>query len=102
MRVSRPGWTSDRRVRPSVRGAVLGGSAGSAGKGDTGRAKKQDGEQLLGQLPGTGGDFLDTEDVEGHSLRKDEEGNESLYRGGPTTQGEIVMRGPNDNPHGDR
>ena len=91
--------------------------------------KKQDGEQLLGQLPGTGGDFLDTEDTEGHrSIRQGDEvrqrqdepdrsfpdvegdveghrsirGEEGLYRGGPTTQGEIVMRGPNDNPHGDR
>ena len=94
--------------------------------------KKGDARGLLGQLPGTGGDFLDTEDteghrrtvladdeqpalrqedqpgptfpdvegdVEGHRLSGDEEG---LYRGGPTTQGEIVMRGPGDNPHGDR
>jgi hypothetical protein len=91
-------------------------------------------ERLLGQLPGTGGDFLDTDDTEGHrrtlqvdgdqpvirrddepgtrfpdvegdveghrAYRKEEE--DGLYRGGPTTQGEIVMRGPNDNPHGDR
>jgi hypothetical protein len=94
--------------------------------------KKGD-EQLMGQLPGTGGDFLDTEDTEGHIrinladggepvLKRDDQtgrtlpdteddveghirhrGDEDgLYRGGPTTQGEIVMRGPNDNPHGDR
>ena len=31
------------------------------------------------------------DDVEGH-----------LYRGGPTTQGEVVKRGPGDNPHGER
>jgi hypothetical protein len=96
--------------------------------------KKQDENQLLGQLPGTGGDFLDTKDTEGHRVIRsdgerldsgatdgepnpkfpdvegDVEGHrvirsddqDGLYRGGPTTQGEIVMRGPGDNPHGDR
>jgi len=90
---------------------------------------KQDGEKLLGQLPGTGGDFVDPNDTEGHVLVRQEppkvvksdlpdvvkrepegdveghrlpDGDEDLYRGGPTTQGEIVMRGPGDNPHGDR
>jgi hypothetical protein len=89
---------------------------------------KQDGEKLLGQLPGTGGDFVDTNDTEGHRAKMDPpevakrnpedvakrdpendveghrlpDGEEDLYRGGPTTQGEIVMRGPGDNPHGDR
>ena len=27
---------------------------------------------------------------------------DGLYRGGPTTQGEVIRRGPGDNPHGDR
>jgi hypothetical protein len=31
------------------------------------------------------------DDVEGH-----------LYRGGPTTQGEVIRRGPGENPHGER
>ena len=93
-------------------------------------AKMKNADQQVGQLPGTGGDFLDTEDTEGHRrireagsdvVRREDEtgrtfpdveddveghrrirGEEDLYRGGPTTQGEIVMRGPNDNPHGDR
>ena len=92
-------------------------------------AKHED-EKLLGQLPGTGGDFVDTNDTEGHRLKQDppevvmrdpedvvnrdtegdveghrafrKEDEDGLYRGGPTTQGEIVMRGPGDNPHGDR
>ena len=89
---------------------------------------KQEGEKLLGQLPGTGGDFVDPNDTEGHGVKQDPpevvnrnpegavqrepegdveghrlpDGEEDLYRGGPTTQGEIVMRGPGDNPHGDR
>jgi hypothetical protein len=100
-------------------------------------AKHED-EKLLGQLPGTGGDFIDTTDVEGHVANRGEgegvvkrgvpgpgegvvskgpepegdveghrlirmaDGSEDLYRGGPTTQGEIVTRGPGENPHGER
>ena len=92
-------------------------------------AKHED-EKLLGQLPGTGGDFVDTNDTEGHRVKQDppevlkqeplegrkqepegdveghrafrKEDEDGLYRGGPTTQGEIIMRGPGDNPHGDR
>ena len=97
-------------------------------------AKHED-EKLLGQLPGTGGDFIDTTDVEGHGVKHspesivkrgpvgpgegvvksgpgaeddveghvlDRDGSEDLYRGGPTTQGEVVMRGPGDNPHDER
>ena len=97
-------------------------------------AKHED-EKLLGQLPGTGGDFIDTTDVEGHVVKSgpegvvqrgpvgpgegvvtrdpldeddveghvlDRDGSEDLYRGGPTTQGEVVRRGPGDNPHGER
>jgi hypothetical protein len=97
---------------------------------------KRDDERVLG-LPGTGGDFIDGTDVEGHLVRSgnpalpegggepvrsrnpapdedDVEGHrvrsgnpagpegEGLYRGGPTTQGEVVRRGPGDNPHGER
>lgn len=72
---------------------------------------KRDGEQdqLIGQLPGTGGDFIDDNDVEGHrqirstddAIRRDGEP-DGLYRGGPTTQGEVIRRGPGDNPHGER
>ena len=97
-------------------------------------AKNRNEDSLAGQLPGTGGDFLDSQDTEGHKIRladggervesgatdternprfpdveddveghrRIRNGEEGLYRGGPTTQGEIVMRGPNDNPHGDR
>ena len=108
------------------------------------RRNDETGDQFAGtKLPGTGGDFLDETDVEGHrrirgeedaarrgeseALRRGEpealrrsipdvEGDDveghrrpvrfsepdELYRGGPTTQGEIIMRGPGDNPHGDR
>jgi hypothetical protein len=80
------------------------------------------GEKLIGQLPGTGGDFIDPKDVEGHrrtiavpydqdttdtptpptypDVEGDVEGH--LYRGGPSTQGEIIRRGPGENPHGER
>jgi hypothetical protein len=86
---------------------------------------EKDQDQFLGSpLPGTGGDFIDPTDVEGHrvSIRvpftddgtegtirnqrvpvsegTDVEGH--LYRSGPTTQGEIIARGPRDNPHGER
>jgi hypothetical protein len=88
-------------------------------------AKRDKEEQGIGtQLPGTGGDYIDTADVEGHKLRRDEEsalrrdevsalrrdeesalrrdGETGLYNPGPSTQGEIMRRGPGDNPHGDR
>lgn len=97
-------------------------------------ASKRDSNEFTNRLPGTGGDFLDGNDVEGHlkvpvmntpepeggeiaprfpeTGDEDVEGHrlpsgvapdgEGLYRGGPTTQGEIVMRGPGDNPHGER
>jgi hypothetical protein len=45
--------------------------------------------------------YSDEEDVEGHGLRRDAEP-DGLYRGGPTTQGEVIKRGPGENPHGDR
>ena len=91
------------------------------------------GDKFAGtMLPGTGGDFVDETDVEGHRKAPlmatepdgarqrsipDVEGDDveghrkaplmaiepdELYRGGPTTQGEVIMRGPGDNPHGDR
>ena len=47
----------------------------------------------------------DESDVEGHrrpAKAVDEAGPDGLYRGGPTTQGEVVRRGPSDNPNGDR
>jgi hypothetical protein len=98
-------------------------------------------DQFSGRtLPGTGGDYIDESDVEGHraptqkavddgagpegqkrlSKYSDDEsdveghraptqkavddgaGPEGLYRGGPTTQGEVIKRGPGENPHGDR
>jgi hypothetical protein len=43
----------------------------------------------------------DGSDVEGHAARRDAEP-DGLYRGGPTTQGEVIRRGPSDNPNGDR
>ncbi len=43
----------------------------------------------------------DESDVEGHGARRDAEP-DGLYRGGPTTQGEVIRRGPSDNPNGDR
>lgn len=104
--------------------------------------RTNDSDDFTGQrLPGTGGDFLDTSDVEGHirrdaegvlrrdgeGIRRDAEGirrdgdldveghirrdggdtlrreggPDELYRGGPTTQGEVLRRGPGDNPHAD-
>jgi len=49
----------------------------------------------------------DESDVEGHRAPTqkavdDGAGPEGLYRGGPTTQGEVIKRGPGENPHGDR
>jgi hypothetical protein len=48
----------------------------------------------------------DDDDVEGHKTAKakaiDDGGPEDLYTGGASTQGEIIARGPNDNPHGER
>ena len=49
----------------------------------------------------------DESDVEGHRAPteravEDEAGPEGLYRGGPTTQGEVIKRGPGENPHGER
>ena len=43
----------------------------------------------------------DESDVEGHGIRRDAEP-DGLYRGGPTTQGEVIRRGPSDNPNRDR
>lgn len=69
-----------------------------------GESLRRDGEAFVnGRLPGTGGDFIDETDVEGHlrsSLNVPE--GEELYRNLPTTQGEVIRRGPGDNPHGDR
>jgi hypothetical protein len=83
----------------------------------------KDQEQFFGsQLPGTGGDFIDGSDVEGHyKTMLTDDGSEDiamrnpripvddgsdveghLYHGGPSTQGEIIARGPHDNPHGER
>lgn len=101
------------------------------------RTKDEPQDEFMGQrLPGTGGDFIDGTDVEGHKrirgeddvARRDAEpegvrvraipdvdgtdveghramrGSEpdGVYRGGPTTQGEVIRRGPGDNPHGER
>lgn len=61
---------------------------------------EQDQEGFIGQpLPGTGGDIRRDDDVEGHGIKRDDA--DGLFRGGPTTQGEIIRRGPGDNPHGE-
>jgi len=88
-------------------------------------ASDQGKSELIGEgLPGTGGDFVDQNDVEGHKSGGPEEGHGwgegspgrvvsrisdeddvegHLYRGRPTTQGgEFAKRGPSDNPHGER
>jgi hypothetical protein len=92
-------------------------------------ADEQGTGKLFGEgLPGTGGDFIDQNDTEGHAgtgddtsggkttLRgwgedgdgrtrskfideQDVEGH--LYRTGPTTSGDVAKRAPTDNPHGD-
>ena len=84
-------------------------------------ARMKNEDQQVGRLPGTGGDFIDPQDTEGHKVSRvdggervesgatdgepgpkfpdvegDVEGHRAshvtrLYRGGPTTQGEIVM-----------
>ena len=78
--------------------------------------------KLFGEgLPGTGGDFVDPNDVEGHlgptdseplgatdapaptdgRAEDDVEGHQ--HRSGPTTQGgEFAKRVPTNNPHGER
>lgn len=70
---------------------------------------------IYGQgLPGTGGDMRRDEDA---GMRPDGDVEGHLYRGGPTTQGEIrerdpgesikrdpdgfMRRGPDHNPHGE-
>ena len=40
------------------------------------------------------------DDVEGHRSLSRDDGADGL-RTGPSTQGEVVRRGPGDNPHGD-
>ena len=95
-------------------------------------ASDQDKSKLFGEgLPGTGGDFIDPNDTEGHvrhneqpdgggpvelgtrgedglgRLRArftdaDEDTEGHLYRTGPTTTGEFAKRVPSDNPHGER
>ncbi len=84
--------------------------------------------KLFGEgLPGTGGDFVDPKDVEGHRSDPTQDGPPGvrifgenqpgrtdvkfideddveghLYRSGPTTQGgEFAKRLPTDNPHGE-
>ena len=89
--------------------------------------KDQGKSELFGEgLPGTGGDFIDPGDVEGHKRMPFDDGSEAgpapvrttatsrppitdgddteghLYTGGPSTQGEFAKRAPGDNPHGER
>jgi hypothetical protein len=84
-------------------------------------ANEQGKSRLFGEgLPGTGGDFIDPNDTEGHGtpaepqtvrtadqprptdsqLDDDTEGH--LYRSGPSTSGEFAKRVPSDDPHGER
>lgn len=93
-------------------------------------ASEQGKGKLFGEgVPGTGGDFIDPNDTEGHVRFADDEtagptpvrawGEEGdgrvrakaiddedveghLYRGGPTTSGDFAKRAPRDNPHGER
>jgi hypothetical protein len=95
-------------------------------------SNEQGKNKLFGEgLPGTGGDFIDENDTEGHRNRMRQELTDSgegegviggggrarlpgvdgsdendteghLYTGGPTTQGEFAKRAPGDNPHGER
>ena len=88
-------------------------------------ASDQGKSQLFGEgLPGTGGDFVDPNDVEGHQSGGPDQGHGwgedapgrasvrfideddvegHLHRSGPTTQGgEVARRVPSDNPHGER
>jgi hypothetical protein len=85
--------------------------------------------KLFGEgLPGTGGDFIDPNDTEGHvkltddpagptnvrgwgqdgdgrsraKFLDDQDVEGHLYRTGPTTSGDFAKRAPGDNPHGDR
>jgi hypothetical protein len=68
-----------------------------------GESPRRAGDGFSGRLPGTGGDFIDETDVEGHLRRlSNEPEGEELYRNLPTTQGEVIRRGSGDNPHGDR
>ena len=62
-------------------------------------AKHED-EKLLGQLPGTGGDFIDTTDVEGHAQHRRRacpRRGESVVKRGPVGPGEgVVESGPEE------
>ena len=91
-------------------------------------ASEQGKGKLFGEgLPGTGGDFIDPNDTEGHrkftdhdsggpaplKIRNQDDGRSSarlvddddveghLYRTGPTTSGDVAKRAPSDNPHGE-
>jgi hypothetical protein len=46
--------------------------------------------------------MADGDDVEGHRAKVRDAEPDGLRRGGPSTQGEIIRRGPSDNPHGER
>ena len=93
-------------------------------------ADEQGKSKLFGEgLPGTGGDFIDPNDTEGHLTLTDDEpagppklrgsGEDGdgrtgakfiddqdveghLYRTGPTTSGDFAKRAPTNNPHGER
>jgi hypothetical protein len=93
-------------------------------------ADKQGKSELIGEgVPGTGGDFIDPNDTEGHvrfaddapdgprpvrGLGEDGDGRSRaklvdgedveghLYRTGPTTSGDFAKRAPGNNPHGER
>ena len=92
-------------------------------------ASEQGKGKLFGEgVPGTGGDFIDPNDTEGHRKFTDDEpggpapvralGDDGdgrvrlkaiddddveghLYRSGPTTSGDFAKRAPSDNPHGE-
>lgn len=42
------------------------------------------------------------DDVEGHRMLGKDGEPESLFKSGPSTQGEYTKRAPTDNPHGER
>jgi len=85
-------------------------------------ANQQDKSKLFGEgLPGTGGDYLDPNDTEGHmgrtepkpagnsdeprptdSQAADDDTEGHVYRTGPSTTGEFATRVSDDNPHGER
>ncbi len=99
----------DEQGQDGFLGQPMPGTGGDARRDDDvegHRATRDEGEGAARRDDDVEGAARRDDDVEGHRLKApfagDDTGPEELYRGGPTTQGEVIRRGPGDNPHGER